>query len=50
MPSINCLNRDIIVSTNQRLKRLAHDEDLKGMVVIGSPLLQFIPLKPHRFG
>ncbi|MBS4711042.1 MULTISPECIES: hypothetical protein [Aeromonas] len=45
MPTINCLNSDIVVSTNERLKRLAYDADLKGMVVIGSPSLQFVPLK-----
>jgi len=43
------LNSDIVVSTNERLKRLAYDADLKGMVVIGSSSLQLVPLKLHRF-
>jgi hypothetical protein len=32
------------------VKRLAHDADLKGMVVIRSPLPQLVPFKLHRFG
>ncbi|WP_421290862.1 hypothetical protein, partial [Aeromonas veronii] len=32
------------------VKRLAHDADLKGMVMIRSPRPQLVPFKPHRFG
>jgi hypothetical protein len=31
------------------VKRLAHDADLKGMVVIRSPHFQLVTFKPHRF-
>jgi hypothetical protein len=32
------------------VKRLAHDADLKGMVVIRSPHFQLVPFKLNRFG
>lgn len=32
------------------VKRLAHNADLKGMVVIRSPRPQLVPFKLHRFG
>lgn len=32
------------------VKRLAHDADLKGMVVIRSPRTQLVPFRLHRFG
>jgi len=32
------------------MKRLAHDADLKGVVVIRSPPPQLVPFKLHRFG
>lgn len=46
------VNQRLVVlrSVSDEVQQLAHDANLKGMVVIRSPGCQLIPFKPHRFG
>ena len=41
---------DVLRPVGDGVKRLADDANMKGMVMIRSPLPQLIPFKPHRFG